>query len=160
MPEYYESSDLHAVLAGYVLLSYFVPLPLIKTLHQRETEAAAFVPDLRTVFKSRLQAERNEGRALMEQREARLFDSDTQEEEESDWGWGVVRFLEDTVGKAMALEFEEQVLTYISPPIHLIEIGKGQYATDLSLGVEYLDGLLAKAETPLRGFDPQKWSVT
>jgi hypothetical protein len=50
MPEYYESSDLHAVLAGYVLLSYFVPLPLIKTLHQRETEAAAVVPDLRTVF--------------------------------------------------------------------------------------------------------------
>jgi hypothetical protein len=116
--------------------------------------------DSRRIFEGYLFSVRGKGVALIKQREAHLFDEYTQQEEESDWGWGVVAFLEDTVGKAMAAEFEEQVLTYI-PPTHLFGIEKGRYETDVAIGVAYLDGLIGKAETiPLRGFDPEEWTVT
>jgi hypothetical protein len=144
--------------ALYVISSFFVPLPLVKTWTQR---AADRYIDSRRVFRDYLLAAGRGGAALRRQRQAHIFDEHTQEEEESDWGWGVLVFLEEAVGKATASDFEEQVLTYISPPTPVIGIGKGRWDIDVAMGIAYLDDVIAKSESiPLRRFKPKKWSAT
>lgn len=145
------------VAALYVLLSFFVPLPLIKTWTQR---AADRVLDHPSVFRVRLAAFERKGESLLGQRNAGLFDEGTQEEEESDWAWSVVVFLEDSIGKAAALDFEETVLTFKPPPFFITGT-PAKYDTDLETGIANLSGLLSRAdEVALRpGFDAPKWSV-
>src|SRR5215210_3503267 len=63
------------VASVYVLLSFFVPLPLIKTWTQH---AAERVRDQPRVFRERLAVFKRKGESLLQQREAELFDESTQ----------------------------------------------------------------------------------
>jgi hypothetical protein len=139
-----------AILASYVLLSFFVPLPLIKTLHQRAADRPP--PDPRRVFVHRLEAERERGRALLGQRIAEIFDESTQAEEESHWAWGVVSFLEEAVGKETAFKFEERVMTFAARQFHV----------DIVEALAFIDEFLTQADSiALRPrFDSRKWATT
>jgi hypothetical protein len=129
-------------LAFYVVLSFLVPLPLVKTLHQRERERAVLDP--RTVFKDRLHALLTEGGELV--MEDLGLDAQTQAEEEVNWVYRVATFLEDSTGKSLADAFLQVVDTSPGP--------------NVDEGWTYLLNLEARADTVhLRpSFNYVKWA--
>ncbi len=139
--------------ALYVIASFFVPLPLIRTWVQR---AALRRSDRRGVFTESLLIFREKGDALLSQRERGLFDEATLDEEESDWAWSVVVFLEDALGKEIAFRFQDRVLT----ADHTLIGVKPKWRADVKSAVRYLDLLIPRGATVnLRpGFDPEKWA--